>query len=231
MSVRGKVVLITGATTAMGRRLVGLFIDAGASLALSVRRPEELTPLQQSHASHEDRIFVVPCDVRHEDDVIRMIHRVIRRFGRIDVVINAAAIVGPRTPVVDYPIDPWRNVIATNLTGTYLVCREVLPWMTRQGRGSIINVTSSLTTSVRPQWGAYLVSTHSIEGLTMLLAAELKGSGVRVNTVEVAIPTAASAGRADDGEWLQAFLWLAGDDSTAKNGERIRAADFVRAAS
>lgn len=229
MSVRGKVVLITGATTAMGRRLVGLFLQEGASLALGVRRPAELMPLQSELATHQDQLMVVPCDVRDEDDVIRMVHRVTRRFGRIDVLINAAAIVGPKSPVVDYPIDPWRNVIATNLTGTYLLCREVLPWMTRQGCGSIINVTSSLASSVRPEWGAYLVSNHSIDGLTRLLAAELKGSGVRVNAVEVAVPTS-TAGRADDGLGLQVFLWLASDASAAKNGERIRAADFVRAA-
>ncbi|HKQ48558.1 MAG TPA: SDR family NAD(P)-dependent oxidoreductase [Phycisphaerae bacterium] len=229
MSVHGKVVLITGATTAMGRQLVGLFLNQGASLAIGVRRVSELTPLRQSLAAEEERLFIVPCDVRDEGDVVRTVHRVIRRFGRIDVLINAAAITGPKTPVVDYPIDPWRNVIATNLTGTYLLCREVLPWMTRQGCGSIINVTSSLTTSARPEWGAYLVSTHSIEGLTRLLATELKGSGVRVNSVEVAAP--AGTGRSDESEWLQAFLWLASDESAAKNGERIRAADFASAAS
>lgn len=229
MSVHGKVILITGATTAMGRQLVGLFLSEGASLAIGVRRMSELVPLRQSMAADEERLFIVPCDVRDEGDVVRTVHRVIRRFGRIDVLINAAAIVGPKTPVVDYPIDPWRNVIATNLTGTYLLCREVLPWMQRQGCGSIINVTSSLTTSARPEWGAYLVSTHSIEGLTRLLAAELKGSGVRVNAVEVASPSA--TGRGDESEWLQAFLWLASDASAAKNGERIRAADFARVAS
>lgn len=229
MSVHGKVVLITGATTAMGRQLVGLFLNQGASLAIGVRRVSELVPLRQSLAVDDDRLLILPCDVRDENDVVRTVHRVIRHFGRIDVLVNAAAIMGPKSPVVDYPVDPWRNVIATNLTGTYLLCREVLPWMTRQGCGSIINVTSSLTTSARPDWGAYLVSTHSIEGLTRLLATELKGSGVRVNSVEVAAP--AGTGRGDESEWLQAFLWLASDESAPKNGERIRAADFARMAS
>lgn len=198
-------------------------------LALCVRRSSDVPTFQQSADDRTAQAVVVSCDLRYEEDVVRMVHRVVQRLGRIDVVINAASILGPKLPVVDYPVEPWRNVIATNLVGTYLVCREVLPWMLRQGSGSIINVTSSVTTDIEPNWGAHLVSASGIDGLTGLLAAEVKGSGVCVNTVEMPAPHSASdgVGGDSDGDWANAFLWLAGEDSADISGERIRATGFA----
>ena len=225
-SIEGKVVLITGATGAMGRTLVDAFLDAKARLALCVRRMVHLPDLEQRLVARHDHAMIVPCDLRYEENVVRMVHRVVQRFGRIDVIVNAAAIGGPPVRIIDYPIDPWRDVIATNLTGPYLVCREALPWLTRQRSGSIINVTSELTTSVRPAGGALLVSHFGIEGLTKLLAAELKDSGVRVNTVDVGVLTPEMEPSAPGTSWTNAFLWLASDASSGQNGERVRAADF-----
>ncbi len=225
-SVRGKVVLITGATGPMGRSLVDAFSKAGARLALCVRRMAHLPELEQLLTDQHEHAMIVPCDLRYEENVVRLVHRVVQRFGRIDVVVNAAFICGPRVPVVDYPAEPWRDVIATNLTGAYLLCREALPWMTRQGSGSIIHMTSSLASSVRPAGGAYMVGNVAIEGLTRLLAAELMGTGVRVNCVDVGTMTAHHE-PADGEGWTGAFLWLAGDDSAGQSGERVRAADFA----
>ncbi len=225
-SVKGKVVLIAGATGPMGRSLVDAFSKAGARLALCVRRMAHLPELEQLLANQNEHAMIVPCDLRYEENVVRMVHRVVQRFGRIDVVVNAAFICGPRVAIVDHPAEPWRDVIATNLTGAYLLCREALPWMTRQRSGSIIHVTSSLTSSVRPAGGAYMVSNFAIEGLTKLLAAELKGTGVRVNCIDVGTMTAHHE-PADAQGWTGAFLWLACDDSAGQSGERIRAADFA----
>lgn len=223
-SIRDKVVLLTGATSPLGRTLARRFLDAGAKLALCVRRPESLLDLERMLAGQDAETMIVPCDLRHEENVVRMVHRVTQRFGRIDVAINAACISGPPLGIAEYPAEPWCNVMATNLHGTYFVCREVLPWMMRQRTGSIINITSTLTAAPKAQWGACAVSQHAIEGLTRLLASELKDSGVRVNTIDIGEP--ASQPEADAG-WTGAFLWLAGDDSAGKNGEHIRAADFA----
>jgi NAD(P)-dependent dehydrogenase (short-subunit alcohol dehydrogenase family) len=150
-------------------------------------------------------------------------------------LINAASIAGPRLAVVDYPVDPWRNVIATNVTGAYLVCREVLPWMTRQGSGSIINMTSHVAAPTKSIFGASLVASHGVEGLTQILASELRGSGVRVNTVEVSSHHFEPPDPLDPlhpiqseppTDWTRAFLWLASDESALHSGERIRAAEF-----
>jgi NAD(P)-dependent dehydrogenase (short-subunit alcohol dehydrogenase family) len=159
-----------------------------------------------------------------------MVHRVAQCFGRIDVAVNAASISGPKLGIVEYPAEPWCNVTDTNLHGTYFVCREVLPWMIRQHTGSIINITSALTTTSQAQGGACAVSQHAIEGLTKVLASELRDSGVRVNTVDIDEPTSHPGTAQADSGWTNAFLWLAGDESAARNGEHIRAADFARPA-
>ncbi len=230
VSLKEKVVLITGATGPIGRRLVEVFASAGAQLAVSVRRPHEVDTMERALRPLDVSLMAVPCDLRYEEDVVRMIHRIVRRFGRIDVVVNAASVAGPKLPIVNYPVDPWRNILATNLTGSYLVCREVLPWMDRQGGGSIINVTSNLAGTGRPEWGAYFVSTHAIEGLTRLLASEHRSTGVRINCVDIGEPRSEGPLAADGADWAEAFLWLASDESASINGERICAGKFVKPA-
>jgi NAD(P)-dependent dehydrogenase (short-subunit alcohol dehydrogenase family) len=229
LSLDGKVVLITGATSAVGRGLADAFRRAGATVALAVPRRSDLAELQRQIESQPGSFMAEACDLRSEDEVIRLVHRVAHRFGRLDVVINAGAVLGPKALVMDYPVEPWRNVLATNVTGTYLVCREALPWMSRQNSGSIINITSGLARAVRPEWGANVVSSHSVDALSRLLAAEVKGSGVRVNTVEVSLPLLEGRTQPAERDWTEAFLWLASDASASANGQRIRAAEFTRA--
>lgn len=226
-SLRDKVVLLTGATGPVGRTLVRRFLDSGAKLALCVRRTESSLDLERMLAGRDADAMIVPCDLRHEENVVRMVHRVAQRFGRIDVAVNAASISGPQLGIAEYPAEPWCNVTATNLHGTYFVCREVLPWMIRQHAGSIINITSTLTAASRAQWGACAVSQHAIEGLTKLLASEMEDSGVRINTIDIGEPQSQPDGVRTEVGWTNAFLWLAGDESADKNGEHIRAADFA----
>lgn len=224
MSVQGKIVLITGSSSPVGLRLAESFADAGALLALAVRRNSEVNDINRRFADRAIPPFVLRCDLQFEEEIVRAIHRVVNRYNRLDVVVNAAAVSGPKLPVINYPVDPWRNVLATNLTGAYLVCREALPWMERQGGGSIINVTHAVGRQIKPQGGAFVVSTHALEGLTQLLAAEHRGSGVRVNSVE--FPGGLSDETDNSEDWTQPFLWLAGDDAINVTGQKIRVMGF-----
>lgn len=227
-SLRDKVVLVTGASGKLGRRLVSAFDEVGAITAYCARTRAELETLPIDLESVGRRSMALSCDVRDEHEVIRLVHRVVQRFGRIDVLVNAASVVGPRLPLADYPADPWRDVIATNLTGTFLVCREVLPWMMRQGSGSIVNVTSSIISSSRPQWGAFLASKCGVEGLTQMLAAEVRESGVRVNLVDFGTPRSDNRTPQSADGWAGPFLWLASDASADTSGERIRMGAFLK---
>lgn len=225
MSLDGKVVLITGATGGLGRTLTRAFADDGAHLALAARTFRDLYEMENGLLERSRKAVAFPCDVRYEDEVIRLVHRVVSRHGRIDCLINAAASSGPRQSLVDYPLDPWREAIATNLTGAYLMCREVLPWMQRAGAGSIINVTSGVT-SGKTGWGALVASQCGVEGLTRMLAAETRDSGVRVNMVDVGMPKSDKRAAECPPEIAAPFLWLAGDASLKTSGRRIIAAEF-----
>lgn len=229
-SLKNKVVIITGATSPIGQRLVAAFAETGARLALCVRRVSEVDSTERPLLDRGISAMALPCDLRYEEDVVRTVHRIVRRFGSIDTVVNAATVTGPRVALVDYPVDPWRNVLSTNVTGAYLICREVLPWMSRQGYGSIINVISSVAASGRSEWGAYFISSQALDGMTRMLAAEYKGSGIRINAVEIGTPAQlATLDRTPD-SWTDAFLWLAGEQSATTTGQRLRASDFVRPA-
>jgi len=226
MPLDDKVILLTGATGSLGRRLTRAFADAGARLALCARSFASLYELETGLIADGGKAVAFPCDVRYEDEVIRLVHRVVERFRRIDSLINAASVLGPKQPIVDYPFEPWRDAIATNLTGTYLMCREVLPWMMRQETGSIVNVTSGAVQSGKPGSGAFMASKCGVEGLTRLLAEETRDSGVRVNMVDVGTPRPDRRGHECSPELAAAFLWLADDASAGTSGRRIVATEF-----
>ena len=218
--MKDKVILISGADSALGRQLVSAFANLGARLALGIRERSQMHSFQvEMHTKGVDA-FIVPCDIRFEEQVIRMVHQVMHRFKRVDVLVNAAAAMGIIAPLVDYPSDAWGEVISTHITGTYLVCREVLPWMTRQNAGSIINLTSNIAGEIPPQAGAFLVSACGVEGMTRLLASELRGTGVRANAVELNLSPAVPD-EADLPHMIDACLWLASDESASANGQRF----------
>src|ERR687898_426585 len=152
----------------------------------------------QSHAHHrrepgsrqvagevEDagaEVLAVAADVSKGADVERLVGESVERFGKIDVLVNNAGLLGPRVRIEEYPEDEWREVIDANLTGPFLVSKAAIPHLPEGG--SVINVVSGVSIDGRAEWGAYSVSKFGIEGLTQILAAELAGRGIRVNAVD-----------------------------------------------
>lgn len=101
-----------------------------------------------------------------------------RRHGRLDVLVNNAGILGPRVALLDYPLREWNRVLRVNLTGTFHVTRQAARLMAAQGRGCIITVSSSVGRAGRARWGAYAVSKFGVEGMTQVLADEMKDRGI-----------------------------------------------------
>lgn len=223
--VAAKVVLVTGASRGLGRVLLERFAMSGASVAFCARRAADVQTLERDLASRGHRVLGLPCDVRVESAIVRMVHRVFERFGRIDVLINAAAIRGPRLAIAEHPLDSWRDVVDTNLTGSYLMCREVIPFMLQQRSGTIINVVDGHSRLGGGQWGAYSASKAGLEGMSRSLATELRDSGIRVNVVEPDLD------RDSQGEQrTEVFFWLASDAARDVTGQRLRASTFSAAA-
>lgn len=228
MNVKGKVVLITGGTRGLGRLLVDLFSEAGAQVAFCSRQRSDLQTIEARLTAANRPAIGVPCDVRVEEDVVRMVHRVHQRFQRIDALIHCAAVYGPSVPISRMAADPWRDVIETNLTGVFLVSREAIPCLTRAGGASIIIVSNCPRDVVRPEWGAYLASKWAVEGLTAMLAAELADQKIRVNCVDPSVSSKDARNamiRAGDRR-AELFLWLVSDASRATTGQRIAATEY-----
>ncbi len=236
--VGGKVVLVTGASRGLGRALVETFAERGAHVAFCARTAEPLMELEAELLRRGVRAMAAPCDVGREADVLRLVRRTVRRFGRIDALINNASVLGPRVPMAEFPTASWKQVLSANLTGTFLMSREVVHVMLRQGGGSIVNVSSSLGIKVKPAWGAYVVSKWGLEGFSRMLAEELRGTGVRVNVVDPgAMRTAMRAAACPNEdpmtlptpkEIVQVFEYLASDDARDVTGQRFIARDFAR---
>ena len=141
---------------------------------------------------------------------------------------------------MDYPVAGWQEVIRVNLTGIFLLTREVLPIMQKKRSGSIINVTSGVGRNGKARWGAYAVSKAGIECLTQILADELKGSGVRVNAVNPAATRTEMRAQAYPDEDPQSlpkpeeiisiFVDLASDDTLAVSGASLDARSWTRPA-
>ena len=232
--LRGKVVMITGASRGLGRALALAFAREGANLVINSRSEDSLEPVAGEAEGAGAEILAIPADVSLGADVEGLVDESVRRFGRIAVLVNNAGLLGSRVPIVEYPEDEWGRVLDANLTAPFLLSRATIPRMPEGG--SIINVTSGVSVEGRAEWGAYSVSKFGLEGLTQILAAELKDCGIRVNSVDpggmrtemraAAYPDEDPTSRITPEENTAVFLYLASDESREITGERFKAQEF-----
>jgi NAD(P)-dependent dehydrogenase (short-subunit alcohol dehydrogenase family) len=235
MRLKDKVAVITGASRGLGRALAVAFASEGALISIC-SRSNDIFYIADQIKSSCSKCHVGKVDVSDYEAVKEFIEEVHKRFGRIDILVNNAGILGVRTTIVDYPIDEWRKVIDVNLNGVFYVTREVLRYMIPQGNGSIIMVSSSVGRVGRARWGAYSVSKFGVEGLTQILADELKAYGIRVNSVNpgpIATEMRKQAYPDEDPKKLKrpedivdVFIYLASDESKDVTGMQFDAQNF-----
>lgn len=179
--MRNQVVLITGASRGIGAASAMAFARAGAKVAAAARDRDRLAHVAaRIRSSAGGTCLPVAADVRDEASVRHMIGEVLRRFGRIDILINNAG-VGTFGPTADVTLDDWDTVIGTNLKGALLCARETIPAMHRQGGGHIINVASQAGQYGFPQMALYCASKYGLIGLSESLGRELASSRIRVS--------------------------------------------------
>src|SRR5215469_1836267 len=234
----GKKILITGASQGLGRQLALDFAREGAAaLALCARRVEPLKAAQREiiAAAPDINIVLIEADLSRPMDIERLFAITLHEFqGQLDVLVNNASMLGPSPMpyLLDYPLADFQAVLNTNLVGPFLAIRKALPAMIEHG-GSIINVTSDAGIVGYPGWGAYGISKFGLEGMSQTWAAELEGSGVRVNWVDpgsmntdmhrAAEPDEEPAQWADPSEVTELFVYLASDAAAAISGRRFQA--------
>jgi NAD(P)-dependent dehydrogenase (short-subunit alcohol dehydrogenase family) len=236
--LNGKYALITGASQGLGRQLAMDFARQGAAgIAVVARRGERLNELRDRiyEVAPKAQVLAITADLTRQVEIERVVATTLTDFnGHLDVLINNASTIGPSPMpfLLDYPLEDFHTVINTNLIAPFLLIKKVLPAMIEKG-GSIINVTSDAGVTGYPGWGAYGISKFGIEGLSQTWAAELEGSGVRVNWVDpgdmntamhrAAEPEADPTQWADPADATEVFIYLASDESQAIHGQRFQA--------
>lgn len=231
MKLEGRVVIVTGASRGIGRSIALALAAAGADVVCAARSsdasPSRLPGTVDETARQVEalggRALAVPCDLRDESQVQALAARTMAAFGKIDLLVNNAA-VNYRAPFVETPAARWDLVLDVNLGGSVRAIRAVLPPMIEQGSGAIVNVSSGAVTDAQVAADldiiAYTVSKAAVETLTETLALELQPRGIAVNCLRIESPVATEGARAVDPEgdfsaWerpeavAEAVLWLA----------------------
>ncbi|MGH2568597.1 MAG: SDR family NAD(P)-dependent oxidoreductase [Bacteroidota bacterium] len=238
MRLLKKHVIITGGSKGLGRALALRFAREGAFIAICARNQSELDSVEKEIQSAETQVHVLAqaCDISDPAQVDSFVQRVLSEFGSVDVLINNAGTLGPRVPIVEYPSAEWEQVLRTNVNGTFNVTRQVLPSMVKQKSGVIINVNSTVGKTGRAKWGAYAVSNFGLEGLTQVLAEELKPFNITVNSVNpgaLATDLRRKAYPNEDQSLLrkpedvtEVFVYLASYQGTGISGQWFDAANY-----
>ena len=180
MKLKGKVALITGGGTGIGAAIAERFVAEGAKICISGRRKE----LIDKTAALLPAGSVVTCagDTSKDEDVARMVATVAEFGGRIDILVNNAAI-SANGSVADMERRVWRQVIDVNLTGPFMLMQEVIPHMIKAGGGSIINIASVGGLRCLPAMPAYCTSKAALIMLTQQAALDYGARNIRVNAV------------------------------------------------
>jgi len=179
MDVAGKVVLVTGASSGIGRATAQLLTRRGAQVAIGAPSREGLEDTAKAVRGEGHEMFVAPADISDDASVQAMMAGVVGRFGRLDILVNNAGISGVCL-VETTPIPAYRQLVETNLFGTLRVIQAALPTLRAQGGGVILNVSSMTTKETYVGVGAYASTKWAINGLTEALRVELAADNIRV---------------------------------------------------
>ncbi|HVE09632.1 MAG TPA: glucose 1-dehydrogenase [Paraburkholderia sp.] len=177
------VVLITGALTGIGRATAFAFARSGARLIVSGRRAAEGAALEASLRELGAQAVFIQADVRHDDEVGRLVDQAVAHFGRLDVAVNNAGTEGTPGPLIEVTAESYAATFDTNTLGVLLSLKHELRVMTAQRAGSVINISSTYGHEGAAYAAIYAGSKHAVEGFTKSAALEVASTGVRVNAV------------------------------------------------
>ncbi|MHB8771965.1 MAG: SDR family NAD(P)-dependent oxidoreductase [Syntrophales bacterium] len=179
-----RIVIITGSTRGIGFATAAEFLTRGERVVLLCRHQRHVAEARAalSRAGREADLLGLVGDVRKPGDAVRIVAATLERFGRIDILVNNAG-VAVYKPIEATTDAEWDRIIDTNLRGTFLLMRAVIPVMKQQETGIIINVSSGLGVEGMAGFSAYCASKFGVVGLTQAVADELTGTGIRVYAV------------------------------------------------
>jgi len=181
----GQVAIVTGASLGVGLATIAALAARGMDVVAAAR---DLPRLEAAIATLDPtvrhRVIGVAADVRREADVKSVVDRAVEHFGRLDVVVNSAGVsMNAKTRLADSTSDEWHKIIDTNLTGTYLMCRESLRHLENSPDGYILNVQSTGAYRASPGVSLYAASKFGVRALSEALIEEYRGSNIRLTSV------------------------------------------------
>jgi NAD(P)-dependent dehydrogenase (short-subunit alcohol dehydrogenase family) len=179
----GKVALVTGGGRGIGRAIALALAEAGADVIPTSRTRSEIEAVAGEIEALGQRTLAVTCDVSRIDSIRELLRRVLEAFGRVDVLVNAAAISPIWKRIEDVTDEEWDQILGVNLRGAFLISREVGKPMLEQGSGSVIHIASIAGLRGTSHMGPYSVSKAGLIGLVRVLAYEWAARGVRVNAI------------------------------------------------
>lgn len=180
----GKVAIVTGASSGIGRAAARLFAREGAAVVVSARRGDALEALVGEIEAAGGRAAAVAGDVRDEALAEALVRRATERFGGLDLAFNNAGAVGVMAPAEELDPEAWRETLDTNLTGAFLAAKHQVPAMTARGGGALLFTGSFVGhTAGIPGMAAYAAAKAGLIGLVQVLAAELGPRGIRANAL------------------------------------------------
>ncbi|MBN5385987.1 SDR family oxidoreductase [Serratia ureilytica] len=183
-ALSGKVAVIGGASSGIGRAAALLFARQGAALVLGARRERLLAELVEDIRREGGRALAVAGDVRDEAFAERLTATAVDEFGGLDIAFNNASTLGPLGPSLALSASEWREVLETNLSSAYYSAKYQIPAMQARGAGSVIFTSTFVGhTAAFPGTAAYAASKSGLIGLTQALAVEFGGHGIRVNAL------------------------------------------------
>lgn len=180
--LEGKVAIITGGSGGIGAATARLFVEEGARVAIVDLDAEQVNQAAREIDPSGDRIAGIAADLSREEDAARAVETATERFGRLDILVNCAAI-RVYGPVTEATAESWDSIIGVNLLGAAYCCKHAIPAIARSGGGSVVNVSSSNASVGRPGMAQYDATKGALLSLTRALACDHAADGIRVNTV------------------------------------------------
>ena len=241
MNFEGKVALVTGGASGIGRATARRFAEGGASVVIADLDAQNGPAAAAELADRGAETLFVGCDVSDPRQVARLFDQAVSRFPRLDFAVNNAGIGGPWEPLQAYPHEGWDSVLAVNLTGVFYCMQEEIKRMIGKG-GAIVNVASIAGKRGLPYQAAYTASKHAVIGLTRVSAQEVARHDIRVNAVcpaytDTPLITPLIAGNSRRVEKMleripmrrfgqpsdiaEAIVWLCSDESSFVTGQAV----------
>lgn len=179
--LQGQTAIITGASRGIGKAIAFKLAEHGMNLTI-VGSSSEIHKTAKELKDNYSNVLALQMDISKEMDAIEMVRKTVEKFGAVDILVNNAGI-GFFKSVEETSLDEWENVFKVNVQGVFLSSRAVLPYMKKNGFGTIITISSDVGRYTIPNGSAYTATKYAVQGFMGSLAQEVKEFGIRVGTI------------------------------------------------